>query len=52
MVMFEPTGKAGKPVAIGGINRIEAPLAATVREWRPVGTSGAFHRRQDPSKVQ
>jgi hypothetical protein len=51
MLMFEPTGKAGKAVAIGRINRIEALLAATIREWRPVGTSEAFHKRQDPSRV-
>jgi hypothetical protein len=51
-VMFEPTGKAGKAVAIGGINTIEARLAATVREWRPVGTSGALGRRQEASRPQ
>ena len=52
MVMFEPTGKAGKAVAIGGINRIGALPAATVREWRPVGTSEAMDRRQDTSRRQ
>jgi len=52
MVMFEPTGKAGKAVAIGGISRIEARLAATIREWRPVGTSGALDRRQEVSRPQ
>ena len=52
MVMFEPTGKAGRAVDIGGINRIEALLAATVREWRPVGTSEALDRRQDTSRRQ
>jgi hypothetical protein len=52
MVMFEPTGKAGKAVAIGGINRIEALLAATVRERRPVGTSEALDRRQDTNRLQ
>jgi len=52
MVMFEPTGKAGKAVAIGGINRIEALLAATIREWRPVGTSEALDRREDTSRLQ
>jgi hypothetical protein len=52
MVMFELTGKAGKAVAIGGINRIEALLAATVTERRPVGTSGALDRRQDTNRLQ
>ncbi|HYA91883.1 MAG TPA: hypothetical protein VEK32_10340 [Thermodesulfobacteriota bacterium] len=52
MVMFEPTGKAGRAVDIGGINRIEALLAATVREWRPVGTFEALDRRQDTSRRQ
>jgi hypothetical protein len=52
MVMFEPTGKAGKAVAIGGINRIEALPAATVRERKPVGTSEALDRRQDTNRLQ
>jgi hypothetical protein len=52
MVMFEPTGKAGKAVAIGGINRIEARLAATVRERRTVGTSEALVRRQGVNRLQ
>jgi hypothetical protein len=52
MVMFEPTGKAGKAVAIGGIKRIEARLAATIREWRNVGTSEALDRRQEGSRLQ
>jgi hypothetical protein len=51
MVMSGPTGKAGKAVAIGGIDRIEALLAATIREWRPGGTSEAFHKKQDSSRV-
>jgi hypothetical protein len=52
MVMFEPTGKAGKAVAIGGINRIEALPAATVRERKPVGTSEALDRRQKFNRLQ
>jgi hypothetical protein len=52
MVMFEPTGKAGKAAAIGGINRIEALPAATVRERRPVGTSEALDRRQKFNRLQ
>jgi hypothetical protein len=52
MVMFEPTGKAGKAVAIGGINRIEPLLAATVTEWRPVGTSEALNRKQRSDRLQ
>jgi deoxyribose-phosphate aldolase len=52
MVMFEPTGEAGKAVAIGGINRIEALLAATVRERRPVGTSEALDRQQRADRLQ
>jgi hypothetical protein len=52
MVTFEPTGKAGKAVAIGGINRIGALPAGTVRKWRPVGTSEALDRRQDTNRLQ
>jgi deoxyribose-phosphate aldolase len=52
MVMFEPTGKAGKAVAIGGINRIEALLATTDRQRRPVGTSEALDRRQGADRLQ
>jgi hypothetical protein len=51
IVMFELTGKAGKAVAIGGINRIEVLLAATVREWRPVETSEASDRRQGANRL-
>jgi hypothetical protein len=51
-MIFEPTGKAGRAVAIGGINRIEALLAATVRERRPVGTSEALDRRQRADRLQ
>jgi len=50
MVMFEPTGKLGTTRAI--INRIGALPAATVREWRRVGTSEAFHKRQDTNRLQ
>ena len=50
--MFEPTGKAGKAVAIGGINRIEARPGATVREWRTVGTSEALDRRQGVHRLR
>jgi hypothetical protein len=50
IVMFEPTGKLRTTQAV--INRIGALPAATVREWRPVGTSEALDRRQDPNRLQ
>jgi hypothetical protein len=49
-VMFEPTGKPGMTQAI--INRIGAPLVATVTGRRPVGTIGAFHKRQATNGLQ
>jgi len=52
MVMFEPIGEAGKAVAIGEIHKIEALLAATVRERRPVGTSEALDRKQRADRLQ
>ena len=50
MVMFEPTGKLRTTQAV--INRIGALPAATVREWKPVGTSEVLDRRQDTNTVQ
>jgi hypothetical protein len=50
MVMFEPTGKLGTTQAV--INRIGALLAATITEWRPVGTSEALDRRQGANRLQ
>jgi hypothetical protein len=50
IVMFEPTGKLGTTQAV--INRIGALPAATVREWRPVGTSEALDRRQGVNRLQ
>jgi hypothetical protein len=52
MVMSEPIGNAGKPVAIGGIKRIEARQAATITEWRPVGTSEVLHRSQGANRLR
>jgi hypothetical protein len=52
MTTLEAIGKAGKAVAIGGINRIEALLAATVRERRPVGISEALDRKQRADRLQ
>jgi hypothetical protein len=50
IVMFEPTGKPGTTQAV--INRIGALPAATVREWRPVGTSEALDRKQDTNGLR
>jgi hypothetical protein len=52
MVMSEPIGNAGKPVAIGRIKRTEARRAATVREWTPVGISEALNRKQEAQSLQ
>ena len=50
MVKYETTGKLGTTQAV--ISRIGALPAATVRERRPVGTSEAFHKRQDTNRLR